>query len=147
SPAQMAKRRRRWRRCSIFQTMATQSMPHSPRCNVRLAKCRRKRRKLPSNRKRKADRASRSRFRSPIICSRKAATIFVIRFARCERLDFKKDPEAARAYINKWVADQTRDKIRDLIPQGGIKELTRLVLANALYLKAPWATEFNDAVP
>jgi len=61
-----------------------------------------------------------------------------------ETLDFKKDPEAARAYINKWVADQTRDKIRDLIPQGGIKELTRLVLANAIYLKAPWGTEFND---
>lgn len=61
-----------------------------------------------------------------------------------ETLDFKKDPEAARAYINKWVADQTRDKIRDLIPQGGIKELTRLVLANAIYLKAPWGSEFND---
>jgi serpin B len=61
-----------------------------------------------------------------------------------ETLDFKKDPEAARAHINKWVADQTRDKIRDLIPQGGIKELTRLVLANAIYLKAPWAWEFND---
>jgi serpin B len=63
-----------------------------------------------------------------------------------ETLDFKKDPEAARAYINKWVAQQTRDKIRDLVPQGGIKELTRLVLANALYLKAPWAWEFNDAL-
>src|SRR5207253_852694 len=47
---------------------------------------------------------------------------------------------------NKWVADQTRDKIRDLIPQGGIKELTRLVLANAIYLKAPWSSEFNEAV-
>jgi len=33
-----------------------------------------------------------------------------------------------------------------LIPQGGIKELTRLVLANAIYLKAPWQSEFNDAV-
>ena len=63
-----------------------------------------------------------------------------------ETLDFKKDPEAARAHINKWVAEQTRDKIRDLIPQGGIKELTRLVLANAIYLKAPWAWEFNDAL-
>ena len=62
-----------------------------------------------------------------------------------ETLDFKSNPEAARAHINKWVAGQTRDKIRDLIPQGGIKELTRLVLANALYLKAPWAWEFNDA--
>ena len=63
-----------------------------------------------------------------------------------EELDFKKDPEAARAHINKWVADQTRDKIRDLIPDGGIKELTRLVLANAIYLKAPWGSEFNDAL-
>lgn len=63
-----------------------------------------------------------------------------------ETLDFKKNPEAARAHINKWVADQTRDRIRDLVPQGGIKELTCLVLANAIYLKAPWADEFNDAV-
>src|SRR5437764_11325671 len=61
-----------------------------------------------------------------------------------ETLDFKQNPEAARANINKWVADQTRDKIHDLVPQGGIKELTRLVLANAIYLKAPWAWEFND---
>jgi serpin B len=63
-----------------------------------------------------------------------------------EALDFKENPEAARTHINKWVADQTRDKIRDLIPQGGIKELTRLVLANAIYLKAPWAWEFTDAL-
>ena len=61
-----------------------------------------------------------------------------------ETLDFKANAEAARAHINKWVADQTRDKIRDLIPQGGIKEITRMVLANAIYLKAPWAWEFND---
>jgi serpin B len=63
-----------------------------------------------------------------------------------ETLDFKTNPEAARAHINKWVADQTRDKVRDLVPQGGIKELTRLVLANAIYLKAPWSSEFNEAL-
>lgn len=63
-----------------------------------------------------------------------------------ETLDFKKDPDGSRQHINKWVAEQTRDQIRDLIPQGGIKELTRLVLANAIYLKAPWQSEFNDAV-
>jgi len=63
-----------------------------------------------------------------------------------ETLDFKKDPDGSRQHINKWVAEQTRDRIRDLIPQGGIKELTRLVLANAVYLKAPWQSEFNDAV-
>jgi len=63
--------------------------------------------------------------------------------APAEALDFRKDPEAARAHINKWVADQTRDRIRDLIPQGGIQALTRMVLANAIYFKAPWATEFK----
>ena len=63
-----------------------------------------------------------------------------------ETLDFKKNPDAARAYINQWVAEQTHDRIRDLIPQGGIKELTRLVLANAIYLKAPWGTEFKEGL-
>jgi len=61
-----------------------------------------------------------------------------------EPLDFVADPAAATQQINKWVADQTRDKIRDLIPADALNELTRLVLANALYLKAPWADPFSD---
>jgi serpin B len=61
-----------------------------------------------------------------------------------ELLDFRKEPQRERQHINKWVAEQTRDRIRDLIPTRGINELTRLVLANAIYLKAPWALEFND---
>ncbi|MEY2541447.1 MAG: hypothetical protein QOI22_1049 [Verrucomicrobiota bacterium] len=61
-----------------------------------------------------------------------------------ELLDFRKDAPGATQHINKWVADQTRDRIRDLIPPGALNEMTRLVLANAIYLKAPWAHEFND---
>jgi serpin B len=60
-----------------------------------------------------------------------------------EPLDFAADPAAATQRINKWVADQTRDRIRDLIPAGALDKTTRLVLANALYLKAPWANEFS----
>ena len=62
-----------------------------------------------------------------------------------ETLEFTKNADAARQHINKWVADQTRDRIRDLIPANGVNEMTRLVLANALYLKAPWASEFSEA--
>jgi len=40
-------------------------------------------------------------------------------------------PRAARQEINKWVLDQTRGKIEDLIPQGGVTPSTRLVLTNA----------------
>jgi len=61
-----------------------------------------------------------------------------------EPLDFVVDPAAATQRINKWVADQTRDRIRDLIPGGALDKTTRLVLANALYLKAPWASEFSQ---
>jgi len=59
-----------------------------------------------------------------------------------ELLDFKTNAAAATKRINDWVAQQTRDRIRDLIPQP-LDELTRLVLTNAIYLKAPWADEFN----
>ena len=62
-----------------------------------------------------------------------------------EALDFQKNPEREREYINKWVADQTRERIRDLIPPNGINNMTRLVLANALYLKAPWAATFSES--
>jgi serpin B len=61
-----------------------------------------------------------------------------------EPLDFVADPAAATEHINKWVADQTRDKIRDLIPADALNKLTRLVLTNALYLKAPWADAFSE---
>jgi serine protease inhibitor len=61
-----------------------------------------------------------------------------------EPLDFAADPAAATQRINKWVADQTRDRIRDLIPAGALDKTTRLVLANALYLKAPWTNEFSQ---
>lgn len=62
-----------------------------------------------------------------------------------EPLDFAADPSAATQRINKWVADQTRERIRDLIPSGALDKTTRLVLANALYLKAPWANEFSKS--
>jgi serine protease inhibitor len=62
-----------------------------------------------------------------------------------EALDFQKNPERERQYINNWVADQTRDRIRDLIPPNGISNMTRLVLANAIYLKAPWAATFSES--
>ena len=64
--------------------------------------------------------------------------------AAFEPLDFVTDLAAATQHVNKWVADETRDRIRDLIPAGALNNMTRLVLANALYMKAPWADPFSD---
>lgn len=60
-----------------------------------------------------------------------------------EPLDFVHGAEQARATINSWVEDQTRKKIHDIIPAGGVDRSTRLALVNALYLKAPWEHHFE----
>jgi len=58
-------------------------------------------------------------------------------------VDFKTAAEEARLAINEWVAEQTNDRITDLIPEGAVDELTRLVLVNAVYLDATWASPFS----
>jgi serpin B len=64
--------------------------------------------------------------------------------APLQEVDFASS-EAARATINDWVAKATNDKIKDLIPQGVLDALTRLVLTNAIYFKGNWASQFKPA--
>ena len=58
-------------------------------------------------------------------------------------LDFINAPEPSRVTINTWAAEQTNNKIQDLLPSGIIDSLTRLVLTNAVYFNAAWKTSFN----
>lgn len=58
-------------------------------------------------------------------------------------VDFTIAAESARVQINDWVESQTNDKITDLIPEGVLNDLTRLVLVNAVYLDATWALQFD----
>jgi serpin B len=58
-------------------------------------------------------------------------------------LDFQKNPESSRVAINNWVAQQTEQKIKDLIPEGSITDMTRLVLTNAIYFNAAWLNQFD----
>ena len=54
------------------------------------------------------------------------------------------DEATARQAINSWVEEKTNSKIKDLIPEGVLSELTRLVLVNAVYFKGSWAQKFNE---
>jgi serpin B len=58
-------------------------------------------------------------------------------------LDFEKDPDAARQTINRWASDQTKGRIPEVLQPGDIKALTRIALANAIYLKAGWSYPFD----
>lgn len=59
-------------------------------------------------------------------------------------VDYIQNPEAARGAINNWVKEETEDKIQDIIPPGAINELTRLVLANAIYFNGSWLHPFRE---
>lgn len=58
---------------------------------------------------------------------------------------FGADPDGSRTEINDWVLSVTNDRIVDLLPPGSITSDTKLVLANAIWFKAPWATPFETS--
>ena len=60
-------------------------------------------------------------------------------------VDYVKDPDGARLDINDWVAEHTREHITQLLPEGSITDLTRLTLTNAIWFKAPWPDELDEA--
>ena len=58
-------------------------------------------------------------------------------------VDFIGDAEGSRKKINQSVADSTEGNIQQLVSEGDINKLTRLVLTKAIYFKGNWATKFN----
>ncbi len=59
-------------------------------------------------------------------------------------VDYINATENARNTINRWVEEQTNNRIQDLIPEGGVTSDTRVVLTNAVWFKANWASPFPE---
>jgi len=77
-------------------------------------------------------------FREPFL-----ATVKSFYGAGLQKVDYIGAPETARKIINDWVAGQTRDKIKDIVPPGAITPDTRLSLANAIYFRNTWLKPFE----
>jgi serine protease inhibitor len=58
-------------------------------------------------------------------------------------VDFRNDAAGACRLIDSWVSDQTEGRIPKLLDS--LDSLTRLVLVNAIYLKAPWLEPFAES--
>jgi len=58
-------------------------------------------------------------------------------------VDFASDALGARLAINEWAEKETSGRIENLIPEGGVDSVTALVLANAVYFKGKWVSEFD----
>ncbi len=63
-----------------------------------------------------------------------------------EGVDFHGAPNEQREHINEWVAQQTRERITDLLPPTSITADTGLVLVNAVYFLGAWAEPFDSAL-
>jgi serpin B len=59
-------------------------------------------------------------------------------------LDFGKPEEAADA-INKWIAEQTEDRIPELLSPDMFQDPVALVLTNAVYFNAAWEHQFKKS--
>ncbi|XP_077209426.1 leukocyte elastase inhibitor-like [Paroedura picta] len=58
-------------------------------------------------------------------------------------VDFQNAASEARKQINQWVEEQTEGKILDLLPEGMVSEMTRLILVNAVYFNGSWEEPFE----
>ncbi|XP_051655446.1 serpin B6-like isoform X9 [Manacus candei] len=63
--------------------------------------------------------------------------------AGLEPTDFMNAWEDSRKRINGWVEERTEGKIQNLLAEGLLNSLTRLVLVNAIYFKGNWENQFN----
>jgi serpin B len=53
-------------------------------------------------------------------------------------------PSEAVSNVNRWAGETTRGKIREILSESNIDALTRMILANAIYFKAPWLDQFDE---
>lgn len=60
------------------------------------------------------------------------------------QLDFAGDPDGGRVAINAWVDAVTQTRVPELLPKNSIVPDVKVVLVNALRLKAPWAAGFQS---
>jgi len=64
---------------------------------------------------------------------------------RADSIDFVGDPEGSRRIINEFIREGTEGEIGDLLPEGAINELTRLVITNAVHFKGTWRYRFDPS--
>ena len=65
--------------------------------------------------------------------------------AEAKTADFSSKPRESERMINDWVAQKTRDKIRDVF-NGNVSPATKMVLVSAIYFNSAWFAPFKKAL-
>ncbi len=59
------------------------------------------------------------------------------------KTDFINSSDQSRQEINKWVEDKTKNRIKNLLPDGSLDGSTRMVLVNSIYFYGEWEKSFD----
>jgi serpin B len=65
--------------------------------------------------------------------------------AQVESLDFAGAPGPSRERVNRWAAEATHDRIKEILGPDAITAETRLVVANAVYFYGDWEAPFQKS--
>lgn len=65
--------------------------------------------------------------------------------ANLKQIDFVTEAESARIEVNRWIAQKTREKIRDILPPQTLTSKTKMLLANAAYFRGTWSKPFKKS--
>lgn len=63
--------------------------------------------------------------------------------ATVKHCSFSQQPQQCRQTINQWVSQKTHGKINHIVPQDAITDNTKMILVNALELKATWGPQMR----
>jgi len=66
--------------------------------------------------------------------------------ANLHQCNFQRQPQQCRQTINRIVAQKTQGKITHIVPQDAITDNTKMILVNALQLKAPWGRQVRQHI-
>ncbi|KAM1004253.1 hypothetical protein EV1_004402 [Malus domestica] len=65
--------------------------------------------------------------------------------AAIKQVNFKTNPEEARAEVNSWAEKATKGLITEVLAPGTVQTNTRLIFSNALHFKADWSDPFDTS--
>jgi serpin B len=64
--------------------------------------------------------------------------------AQVKQCNFQRQPQQCRQQINRYVAQKTNQKLRQVVPQDAITENTKMIVVNTAQVKALWGRQFRQ---
>jgi serpin B len=66
--------------------------------------------------------------------------------ATIKHCNFHRMPQQCRQIVNKWISQKTLGKVNSILPTDAITDNTKMILVNAMHVKANWGQQMRQCV-